>query len=264
MNTRVIAVGNQKGGVGKTTTSVNLGHALAMLGFSVLLVDLDSQGHVSWSLGIQRQPGLYNLLNPAAQLPLDRVTVPSGRQRLDVVPGDKSTAGIKMALAGEDYREQYLKRALQPAIGRYHYVILDCGPTLDILNVNAFHAATHFLITVKVDALALVGVADYIESLSKHLGLTGRAAQTCVLAIVPTMFDQVTRESREVYANLLATFGHSDDTARRLMTLPVAAPVPVDTKLREASRFGRTIWEYAPKSSAAAAYVALMERVTHG
>jgi chromosome partitioning protein len=230
---KIIAVANSKGGVGKTTTAISLGSGMATAGLRVLLVDLDSQGHVAVSLGIDRTDGLYQLLVNGTPAPA--VIVPSGRANLDILPGDKSTAGVKLALSGMDYRERILSAALQPLAVLYDVVMLDCGPTLDILNVNAIHASTQYLLPVKCDYLAVDGLGQYVESLRSHLRMGGRELAGRVV-VIPTMFDQTTRESR-TWLEAIQEFG-------KVQRITVTAPIPTDTKAREASATGRTIWEY--------------------
>ncbi len=244
---KIIVVANAKGGIGKTTTAVSLGAAMAAAGLRTLLVDLDSQGHVAVSLGLERTDGLYQFIANGAPAPA--VIVPSGRDNLDVLPGDKSTAGLKLALAGMDYREQILAQALKPLAALYDVAILDCGPTLDILNVNAIHAGEQFLLPVKCDYLAVDGLAQYVESLRSHLRMSSRELAGRVV-ILPTMFDQTTNESR-VWLDAIREFGKAN-------RVTVAPPIPVDTKARAAASAGKTIWEYGAER-AKVGYVNLLD-----
>lgn len=246
---KVIAVANSKGGVGKTTTCVSVGHALAQMALRVLLVDLDSQGHVAVSLGLPRSGGLYRAMIGGA--PVCECTIPSGRELLDVLPGDKSTAGVRMALAGEDYREQRLVKMLRPLADVYDVVLLDCGPTLDILNVNAIHAASEFILPLKCDYLAVDGLSEYINSLKAHLDAGGRSLAGRV-TIVPTLFDQATNETRRWLVEI-QQFGAANGVR-------VSSPIPAETRVREATSDGKTIWE-ADCPRAQVAYTAMVSQM---
>lgn len=226
----ILAIINQKGGVGKTTTAVTLGHGLAREGRRVLLVDLDAQGNVADALGLEKWAGLYNLLVPTeAKQPI----MPSGRPNLDVVPGDKKTVEAKQILAGRAFREYALRDALARVADKYDVVILDAAPGVDVLQIGAIVAADAFLIPVSLDHLAVVGAGDALASaasLSKIGGFQGR-----FLGILPTMWERQTKESHQQLLALVRQF-------ERL----VWPPVPRDVKAREAPRYGKTLWEYAP------------------
>lgn len=250
----IFAVANQKGGVGKTTTAVSLGHGLAQLGLPALIADLDSQGHVSASLGLERGDGLYQVMVRGGRL-ADHV-IASGRAGLDVLPGDKSTAAVKthlvtaatLALAnGETDRTRWaLAEVLEPARAVYQSIILDCAPSLDILNVCAMTAADAFVIPVAVNYLDVDGMAQYVESLQKQLGMSGQALAGRVV-IVPTMFDAKTRESRKWLDRLR-------DYEASIGAL-VTQPAPRETAVREATTAGRTVFEAGARAAEAYAGV---------
>lgn len=242
---RVIAIGNSKGGVGKTTTAVTLGHLLAVQGYRVLLVDCDAQGHVAYALGVDRAPGLFSLL--VAGAPLEEVVVPGVRRGLDIVPGDETTTQVKDVLAGRNYRELALERAIRPALDLYDYVLFDSSPTMDVLTINVIRAAREYVIPVAVDALPLLGLVDYMRAIAEHNEMAARPMR--ITAIVPTFFDATTRESRDNVTRLQERFG-----------VHVSQPVPRDVRAREAPRYGRTLFEYSA-NRAVGAYVALMDRV---
>ena len=229
---KIIAVANQKGGVGKTTTAVNLGHGLALAGHKTLIVDLDAQGHVSLSLGMTPEPGLYDLLIRGHEL---GHTVRQYRDSaLWIVPGNKETAIAKQILTGRDFREHVLTRALAGA--DFDLILLDCAPSLDVLHVAALVAADGLLVPAKLDHLGLAGVLELLGSLAE----VRRAGYECeLLGILPTFYDRVTAETKAQYEVLAEHFGPE--------LLP---PIPVDTKLREAPSYGRTIFEHAPQSRA--------------
>jgi len=231
----IIAVSNQKGGVGKTTTAVTLAHGLARRGLSVLLVDLDSQGNVADSLGVRPGNDLYRLLFPGLEESLDQAVFPSGRDNLDVIRSDKHTAALKIALASVDFREFVLSRVLEDA--PYDVVLLDCAPSIDLLHTAALVAADYLIVPTKLDQLAVKGVRDVLQTLEgiKRVGST----QCALMAVLPTFYDRVTNESTAQLSHLTRVFGAD-----------VWPPIPVDTNCRVAPRFGQTLWEYAPRTRA--------------
>lgn len=241
-----IAIANQKGGVGKTTTAVTLAHDLARKGHSVVLVDLDAQGNAAPCLGLAPAPGLYKLMLGLA--PVEDLLV-EARPSLWLITGDASTAKLKMILAAEPYRETLLAKALQPIAA--DYVILDTGPSRDLLHDNAHHAANAIIVPVGLDHLALIGVAQELETL-KVVREHGRPVE--VLAILPTFWDATTIESAVNLRRLVETFGD--------LVLPA---VPRTTRLREAPALGRTLWEHLPENHPACqAYARLTRRVLNG
>jgi chromosome partitioning protein len=250
-----IAILNQKGGVGKTTTAVTLAYGFARKGYQVLLVDLDTQGNVADSLGIPQSDDLRRLLSPDLRQPLDQAATPSGLERLFVIRSDKSTAGLKQTLAGVTLREYILADALESA--DCDLIFLDCAPSVDLLHFAALVAADYLLIPSRLDKLAVNGVRDALQSL-----ISLKRVSHCQLAgILPTFYERVTVESHIQLTYLAQTFGR--------LVLP---PIPQDTRCRVASRFGNTLWEYDPDSRALSGYdaadgkkvggyVQLMERV---
>lgn len=228
----ILSIINQKGGVGKTTTAVTLGHGLAREGRRVLVVDLDAQGNVADALGLKKWSGLQQLLTGGEQ-----AITASGRENLDVILGDKSTVEAKISLIGRPFRERILRDSLSPFVGRYELVILDVAPGIDLLQVGALVASTAFLIPVALDHLAVVGAGDALASmvsLQEMGGLGGRC-----LGLLPTMWDRVTNESHEQLQVLSQMYAKW-----------VWPPIPDDVKAREAPGRGLTLWEYAPKCRA--------------
>jgi chromosome partitioning protein len=226
---KTLAIMNQKGGVGKTTTAVTLGHGLALQGYSALIVDLDAQGNVGDALGLTKEPGLYNLLIAKAG---EQAITSSGRPNLDLVLGDKRTVEAKQLLITEPFREQILRQALKDFNG-YHYIILDVAPGVDVMQVSALVAADAFLIPVALDHLAVVGASDAMTS-AAHLKRTG-GLEARFLGLLPTFWERTTNESHQQLKALAAQF-------KRLLW----PPIPRDTKAREAPAHGQTLWEYAP------------------
>jgi chromosome partitioning protein len=239
---RRIAILNQKGGTGKTTTAVNLAAGLAERENDVLLIDTDAQGNVGVSLGVAGEKSLYHVLVEGAD-PTDS-SVPV-RQHLDVITSDSTLAAAEIWLARQnpDQRSRILTRRLNlmQVTRRYDYVIIDCGPSLNLLNQNALSYADEVIIPVTCDYLALVGVKQVlrtIKDVERHLGHAVR-----VSAVLPTFYDGRTRLAREVLETLQGHFKHK-----------CLEPIRLNTRLAEAPSHRKTIYEYAPLSHGAADY----------
>jgi chromosome partitioning protein len=239
---RRIAILNQKGGTGKTTTAVNLAAGLAERQNEVLLIDTDAQGNVGVSLGVAGERSLYHVLVEGAEP--SEVAVPV-RKHLDVITSDATLAAAEIWLARQpvDARSRVLtKRLNMMAISRrYDYVIIDCGPSLNLLNQNALSYADEVIIPVTCDYLALVGVKQVlrtIKDVERHLGHAVR-----VSAVLPTFYDGRTRLAREVLETLQGHFKHK-----------CLEPIRLNTRLAEAPSHKKTIFEYAPVSHGAADY----------
>jgi chromosome partitioning protein len=229
--TVVYSISNQKGGVGKTTTAVTIAHGLALAGQKTLLIDMDSQGNVAEALGMSPGRELARLLNPVIPEPLETLVQPSGRPNLDVIRSDSTTATLKVTLAGIDFRESLLAKALDDI--PYDVVILDCAPSLDILHTMALVAADWLLIPTKLDQFAVKGVKDILISLKtlragKHTrcGLTG---------VLPTFYDRTIKETHVQLQNLAGQF--------QRYLLP---PIPQDAQSAVANRLGKTLYEHIP------------------
>jgi chromosome partitioning protein len=244
---RRVAILTQKGGSGKTTTAINLAAGIADRGFDVLLVDLDAQGNVGASLGIRGERSLYHLLVENANV--DDVIVPV-RNHLDVITSDATLAAAEVHLARMDgARDRVLSEQLSPGVqrGRYEYVVLDCGPSLSLLNQNALSFVDEVMIPVSCDYLALVGVKQVLRTLKdidKHLGHTVR-----ISGVVPTFFDPRTKLARDAVETLQGHF------KERLYE-----PIRRSTRLAEAPSHRQSIFEYAPDSAGADDYRRLVER----
>jgi len=242
---RRVAILNQKGGTGKTTTAVNLAAGIADRGYDTLLVDVDAQGNVGTSLGIRGERTLYHVL--VGEAAPEEVIVPL-RGHFDVITADATLAMAEVFLARVDSgRDRVLADRLAPLRARYQYVVLDCGPSLSLLNQNALSFADEVLIPVSCDYLALVGVKQVLKTLKdidKHLGHTVR-----ISGVVPTFFDARTRLAREAVDTLSGHF------KERLYE-----PIRRSTRLAEAPSHRQTIFEYAPDSPGADDYRRLVER----
>ncbi|NVB81533.1 MAG: AAA family ATPase [Kofleriaceae bacterium] len=239
---RRIAILNQKGGTGKTTTAVNLAAGLAEREHQALLIDTDAQGNVGVSLGVAGEKSLYHVLVENAE-PTD-VAVPV-RSHLDVITSDATLAAAEIWLARQnnDQRSRVLTKRLNllQISRRYDYVIIDCGPSLNLLNQNALSYVDEVIIPVTCDYLALVGVKQVlrtIKDVERHLGHAVR-----ISAVLPTFYDGRTRLAREVLETLQGHF-----------KTKCLEPVRLNTRLAEAPSHKKTIFEYAPVSHGAADY----------
>ena len=242
-----IAVINQKGGVGKTTTTVNLGAALAYRGHRTLLLDMDPQANLT--VHVDKRPDLEgntltNLLLDDQRL--DELVQPTGLENLFVVPSDTSLAGVEQVLANRIGRETILREALDSFADkdRFDFVLFDCPPSLGVLSANALVAADHVVIPMQAEYLSLQGMAKLLEVIQLvQKRLNPKLQIACVL---PCMVDARTNLSTEVLREIDTHFG----------TLLTKARIRNNVKLAEAPSFGRTIFEHAPDSNGARDYEA--------
>lgn len=240
----IIAMCNQKGGVGKTTSTINMGSALAAFGRKVLLVDLDPQGALSAGLGISHQEldiTVYNLLVDSSLSVLDAIHE-SPVNGLDVVPANIDLSAAEIQLVNEVGREQALARALRPVMKEYDFIIIDCQPSLGLLTVNALSCADSVIIPVESEYFSLRGLALLMDTVDKVRDRLNFRLE--VLGILVTMFDRRTLHSREVMERLVEAFG--DKVFDSVITRTVRFP--------ETSVAGEPIDTWAPKSSGAVQY----------
>lgn len=250
---RIIAVANQKGGVGKTTTTVNLGAALAEQGYRVLIVDLDPQGNASTGLGVNArtvQATIYDvLMNDAAVV--DAVE-PTSVRNLFLTPATIDLAGAEIELVPAFSRELKLKRALDEARDEYDYMLIDCPPSLGLLTINGLSAADDVLVPIQCEYYALEGLGQLlrnVELVKQSLNPTLE-----VKGIVLTMYDARTRLAEQVESEVRAHFG---STVHRTV-------VPRTVRLSEAPSFGQPITTFDPTSRGAIAYRELAKEVSRG
>lgn len=247
---RTIAVANQKGGVGKTTTAVNLASFLAMEGYQVLLVDCDPQGNASSGLGINRKRlpyCLYNLI--IGEVDLNRVMSITKVDRLKIIPATIQLAGVEIELAGREGREYMLSNALESARDEYDYIILDCPPSLGLLTINALAASNSVMIPLQCEYYALEGLTalmDTIELVKKRLNPSLK-----IEGIVFTMFDGRTNLSIQVV----------DEVKKHFRKEVYRTVIPRNVRLSEAPSHGKPIALYDPRSKGAEVYRDLTREV---
>jgi chromosome partitioning protein len=248
---RIIALCNQKGGVGKTTTTINLGASLAELGRRVLLVDFDPQGALSVGLGVaphQLDRTAYNLLMERGTN-IDDVLLKTSVAGMDLLPSNIDLSAAEVQLVGEVAREQTLARVLAPIVEDYDYVLIDCQPSLGLLTVNALTAAHGVIIPLECEFFSLRGVAlliDTVEKVQERLNPDLRLD-----GILATMYDGRTLHGREVFARVVEAFG--DQVFDTVISRTVRFP--------ETTVAGEPITSWAPTSAGAAAYRALAREV---
>lgn len=245
---KIIVVTNQKGGVGRTTTAVNLAHGLALRSRRVLLIDLDPRGHCALALGSEPQPGVYRLLG--ANQPLRDVLRPSGRPYLVLLPSDKRTRTAQIVLLSEGRLSRGLwLNVLWPLAWRdLDYCVIDATHVLSALQEAALYAADVLIIPASCDYLSIEPVGEMLD-MFQTINSEGSTCQ--LLGILPTFYDDQTRESKTILAQLSADFGEYG----------ILPPIHRATVFRECPARGKTIFEYAPESRAAREYADLATRV---
>ena len=249
--TKILAIANQKGGVGKTTTSINLATSLALAGQNVLLLDLDPQGNASTGVGIdrrQRSRGSYAMLVdgvPAADLELATEV-----ERLTIIPADPDLAGAEVEMVGMDRREFRLQRALgASSMVAHDYVIIDCPPSLNLLTLNALVAANAVLVPLQCEFFALEGITQLVRTIERVNKSLNPALQ--LQGIVLTMFDRRNNLSELVASDARSFFGD-----RVYETV-----IPRNIRVSEAPSHGKPVHLYDPKSPGALAYARLAAEV---
>jgi chromosome partitioning protein len=248
MTQKIIAVVNQKGGVGKTTTAINVAAQLANNQTSVLLVDLDPQGNATSGLAIPKEQTAittYNVLCTGATLA--SATHKTNVAQLFVMPANSNLAGAEVELVGFAQREFVLRLALQGA--QYDYIIIDCPPSLGLLTINALTAASHVLIPVQTEYYALEGLSQLLTTIQAVRGNTN--PQLELLGIALTMFDKRNSLSEQVHDEIQKYFGD-----KLFKTI-----IPRNVRLAEAPSYGRTIYEHDRWSKGARAYKALSREI---
>lgn len=247
---RVIAVANQKGGVGKTTTAVNLSSCLALLGAKVLLIDVDPQGNSTSGLGIDKSTVkrcIYDCL--VNDVPVDEVIIDTKVENLTLLPATIQLAGAEVELVSVLARENMLKRALEKVKYRFDFVIMDCPPSLGLLTINALTAATSVLVPIQCEFYALEGLSQ----LMRTVGLVQKSLNPSLQleGVVLTMFDARTNLSIQVV----------DEVKNHFRNKVYHTIIPRNIRLSEAPSHGKPIVQYDPKSRGAEVYMDLAKEV---
>jgi chromosome partitioning protein len=249
---RIIAVANQKGGVGKTTTAVNLAAVIANWGHKVLLVDADPQGNATSGIGIQRggfRKSLYHSL--VLDEPVSSITLPSAIASLDIIPANKDLAGAEIELVDVAQREFRLRRALAPIESDYEYIIIDCPPSLGLLTLNALTAAKSLLVPIQCEYYALEGVTELFDTLARIRRLHNPGLM--IEGLLLTMYDERTNLSAAVAADLRDFYG--------LQVFQTV--IPRNVRLAEAPSYGKPIITYDAHSKGAEAYSQLAREIVY-
>ncbi len=242
---RKIAIALTKGGVGKTTTAVNLAAGLAQAGQRVLLVDVDTQDQAAASLGVKPEAGLAELAG--GEIAPDQA-VHEARPGLWVLCGGRSLAGLKRIIARQEYGgEQTLAEVMAPFEGRYDFVLLDTAPGWDVLTVNVLFYAGEVLTPVSLEVMTLQGLLEFTKSMA---AIRRYHAALALRYVLPTFFDRRVKKSDEIMAQLQAHFGAA-----------MCEPVRYNVRLSEAPGYGQSIFEYAPRSPGAEDYHKLTQRI---
>jgi chromosome partitioning protein len=247
---RVIAIANQKGGVGKTTTAVNLGASLAANESRTLVIDSDPQGNATSALGFPKDPArrtLYQTLILGE--PIDRVAINAKVDRLDLIPSDRNLVGAAVELVGMENREYRLKEAIHSIREKYDYILIDCPPSLDLLTLNALAASDSVLVPIQCEYLALEGVSELLDTLMRVRRTINPALS--IEGILLTMYDDRTTLSKQVAADLRSFF----------RTQVFESVIPRNVRLAEAPSHGIPVIYYDIHSKGAESYIQLAKEV---
>lgn len=249
----VYTLANQKGGVGKTTTAVNLGAYLAASGRRVLIVDVDPQANATSSLGIDKAEvplSIYDVL--VRETPIPEALMLTKRVGLDLVPSTPSLAGAEVEMVGFLSRESRLRRAIEPLLDKYHYILIDPPPSLGLLTVNSLSAAQGVIVPVQCEYLALEGLTQLLQTINLIRDNLNPRLQ--VRGFLLTMYDSRTRLSQQVVDEVRRYFGQ-----RTFKTV-----IPRSVRLSESPSYGDPVLAYAPASSGALAYEAFTQELLRG
>ncbi|MDR0291239.1 MAG: AAA family ATPase [Elusimicrobium sp.] len=240
----IVSIANQKGGVGKTTTAINLAHALAALNQETLLVDFDPQGNASSGAGITLKEGeksVYHLLMKIASF--DDVVKKSSNEMLDILPACKNLAGAEVELVNVNNRENMLKEALEPVRKMYKFIIIDCPPSLSLLTLNAMVASDSVITPIQCEYYAMEGLAHFINTTAKIRQFLN--PKLSIDGGLLTMYDSRMNLSNQVLQEINKFYGDK----------VYKTPIPRNIRLAESPSFGQSIFEYDPGCRGALAYI---------
>jgi len=246
---RIIAIANQKGGVGKTTTAINLGASLAMNNNEVLIIDFDSQMNATSGLGIRetKENNINSLI--LGKKSLEEVLEPTPVEGLMLVPGSRDLSGLEIELAGAEYREYLLKEALENSTDSFDYVLIDCPPSLGLLTINALVASREVLVTLQSEYYALEGLSHLMDTVKNVSQLWNPGLK--ISGVVLTMFDKRLILSRDV----------EEEVKEFLGSILYRTCIPRNVKLSEAPSYGMPVLLYDAKSKGALSYLNLAREV---